>query len=92
LEVSDALKLWNEGFRIVEDIYTLMQVGRNGGREGGREGGVSKTYLLQKDCPFSSTGRLMCCSIIADPPSLPPSLPPADSPEASGWLVGPQAA
>jgi hypothetical protein len=26
LEVADALRLWNEGFRIVEDIYTLMQV------------------------------------------------------------------
>ena len=35
LEVSDALKLWNEGFRIVEDIYTLMQVGRVGGWVGG---------------------------------------------------------
>ena len=26
LEVADALRMWNEGFRIVEDIYTLMQI------------------------------------------------------------------
>lgn len=31
LEVADSLKLWNEGFRIVEDIYTLMQVSTDNG-------------------------------------------------------------
>jgi len=60
LEVSDALKLWNEGFRIVEDIYTLMQVGREGGREGGSEGRQGREEREGTLCESALSGRRHC--------------------------------